>query len=88
MDAISRTLAAAHPDTNTGLSVRVVALRDGKVLFDGPAASVTASLLRDLYGDESDLDFGSLATPPHQPAEDMPLAAERRRLPALQAAVA
>jgi putative ABC transport system permease protein len=28
MDAISRNLAAAHPDTNNGLSVRVVPLRD------------------------------------------------------------
>ena len=28
MDTISRNLAVAHPDTNTGLSVRVVSLRD------------------------------------------------------------
>ena len=28
MDAISRNLAVAHPDTNNGLSVRVVPLRD------------------------------------------------------------
>jgi len=67
---------------------RVVALRDGKVLFDGAAATVTAKLLRDLYGDESDLDFGSLATAPQQPMDEQPIAAERLRLPALQAAVA
>ena len=28
MDTISRNLAAAHPETNSGLSVRVVPLRD------------------------------------------------------------
>lgn len=67
---------------------RVVALRDGRVLFDGPAATVTAGLLRDLYGDESDLDFGSLAVPPYQPAADLPLVAERRMAPPLQVAVA
>jgi putative ABC transport system permease protein len=39
MDTISRTLAASHPETNNGLSVRVVPLRDqvlgesGRVLF-------------------------------------------------------
>ncbi|WP_430396292.1 phosphonate ABC transporter ATP-binding protein [Ferrovibrio sp.] len=62
---------------------RVVALRDGRVMYDGPAASVTAAMLRDLYGDNSDLDFGSLATP----EVEEPKAAEYRTRP-LQAAIA
>jgi phosphonate transport system ATP-binding protein len=39
---------------------RVVALRDGKVKFDGPATAVTAALLRGIYGENTDLDFGTL----------------------------
>lgn len=31
---------------------RVVALRHGKVVYDGPSASLTPSMLRDLYGSE------------------------------------
>lgn len=62
---------------------RVVALRDGRVMYDGPAASVTAAMLRDLYGDNSDLDFGSLGTP----EVEEPKAAEYRASP-LQAAIA
>jgi phosphonate transport system ATP-binding protein len=31
---------------------RVVALRDGRVVFDGPSAALTPDLLRDLYGAE------------------------------------
>lgn len=62
---------------------RVVALRDGRVMYDGPATSVTVPLLRDLYGDNSDLDFGSLGTP----EVEEPKAAEYRARP-LQAAIA
>ncbi|MEK9971704.1 MAG: phosphonate ABC transporter ATP-binding protein, partial [Ferrovibrio sp.] len=39
---------------------RVVALRDGRVMYDGPSAAVTAALLRGIYGDQTDLDFGAL----------------------------
>jgi phosphonate transport system ATP-binding protein len=39
---------------------RVVALRDGRVMYDGPAAAVTAALLRGIYGEQTDLDFGVL----------------------------
>ncbi len=45
---------------------RVVALRDGKVKFDGPAAAVTAALLRGIYGDNTDLDFGTLEVEPSE----------------------
>lgn len=40
---------------------RVVALRDGRVMFDGPSSAVTAALLRGIYGEDSDLDFGALS---------------------------
>lgn len=39
---------------------RVIALRDGRVMFDGEAAAVTTALLRGIYGNDTDLDFGSL----------------------------
>lgn len=72
---------------------RVIALRDGKVMFDGAAAAVTTALLRGIYGNNTDLDFGSLdADNLPQPADDNvvpaahPAAASRavpRMLPAL-----
>jgi phosphonate transport system ATP-binding protein len=31
---------------------RVVALRRGKVVYDGPSADLTAAMLRELYGSE------------------------------------
>jgi phosphonate transport system ATP-binding protein len=50
---------------------RVIALRDGKVMFDGAAAGVTTALLRGIYGNNTDLDFGTLeADGPQQPAGD------------------
>src|SRR3546814_17892032 len=39
---------------------RVVALRDGHVMYDGPAAAVTYALLRGIYGNNNDLDFGTI----------------------------
>src|SRR3546814_13493092 len=33
---------------------RVVALRDGHVMYDGPAAAVTSALLRGIYGNNTD----------------------------------
>jgi phosphonate transport system ATP-binding protein len=51
---------------------RVVALRHGKVVYDGPSAALTPQMLRDLYGTEADeLLHDSVAdTPP--PAEGAP----------------
>lgn len=69
---------------------RVVALRDGKVMFDGPASAVTVALLRGIYGEHSDLDFGALSGG-HvaHPADTMPVAEEvdARVLPRMQAAL-
>lgn len=57
---------------------RVVALRDGRVMFDGAAEQVSADLLRGIYGNNSDLDFGSLLGPqPEADADERPTAAAR-----------
>lgn len=39
---------------------RVIALRDGRVVFDGAASGVTAALLRGIYGNDTGLEFGDL----------------------------
>lgn len=71
---------------------RVIALRDGRVMFDGEASAVTTALLRGIYGNNTDLDFGSLdADARPEPAGDnvapeAPAAASRavpRMLPVL-----
>jgi len=33
---------------------RIIALKGGRVVFDGPAASMTRALLADIYGEEID----------------------------------
>ena len=40
---------------------RVVALKEGRVVYDGPSASLTEQQLRELYGADSDLVFDDLA---------------------------
>ncbi|WP_341704044.1 phosphonate ABC transporter ATP-binding protein [Ferrovibrio sp.] len=74
---------------------RVVALRDGKVMYDGAAASVSSALLRGIYGNNTDLDFGSLEgdmpvpADDNQPAGGTPAsAASSRALPRMQALLA
>jgi phosphonate transport system ATP-binding protein len=66
---------------------RTVALRDGKVVFDGPSAALTPEKLSELYGaDAEELLFGEAMTPAHpsrdrkivgfpQPAEALAVAA-------------
>jgi phosphonate transport system ATP-binding protein len=39
---------------------RVIALRDGRVMYDGASEAVTTALLRGIYGNNTDLDFGTL----------------------------
>ena len=44
---------------------RVVALKAGRVEYDGATAAVTPAMLKALYGAESDIDFGEVeAVPP------------------------
>ena len=55
---------------------RIVALRAGSVVFDGPSSSLTDTHLRDLYGSHSDellLDEGHAPSSPA--ARELPLAA-------------
>ncbi|REF02633.1 phosphonate ABC transporter ATP-binding protein [Cupriavidus plantarum] len=63
---------------------RVVALRHGKVVYDGPSAALTASMLRDLYGTEAD----ELLHDTHHGAHDGQAGADERvTAPAVMAAV-
>jgi phosphonate transport system ATP-binding protein len=50
---------------------RTVALRAGKVVYDGPSSALTSARLRELYGTDSDLVVGHL----NDPIEDKPTAA-------------
>ena len=51
---------------------RVVALRHGKVVYDGPSATLTSAMLRDLYGTEADELLHDAATDADEPAAAMP----------------
>lgn len=72
---------------------RVIALRDGRVMFDGTAASVSTALLRGIYGENTDLDFGTLDGDLPEPADDNVPAAVAvpsapRSVPRMQAVLA
>ena len=59
---------------------RVVALRDGRVVYDGPSASLSVDQLKSLYGSESDLIFDELEAPkslPQKPPTPQPPSARR-----------
>ncbi|BDB24059.1 phosphonates import ATP-binding protein PhnC [Cupriavidus sp. TA19] len=51
---------------------RVVALRHGKVVYDGPSAALTPAMLRDLYGTEADELLHDAATDADETAPAMP----------------
>lgn len=51
---------------------RVVALRHGKVVYDGPSAALTSAMLRDLYGTEADELLHDAATDADERAAAMP----------------
>ena len=71
---------------------RVIALKDGRVMYDGPSTAVSAALLRGIYGEDTDLDFGRLADDADgmdDSAAKLPEAvAARRAVPRMHAAVA
>lgn len=54
---------------------RVIALHQGVVVYDGPAAQLTTERLRGIYGSDSDLDFGDAEPNVAAPAIKRPLAA-------------
>lgn len=53
---------------------RVVALRHGKVVYDGPSAALTPAMLRDLYGTEAD-ELLHDSVPEDEAASAMPVPA-------------
>ena len=82
-DGTTIVVSLHQVDYALGYCQRVVALRDGKIVFDGPSATVTKELLREFYGSELD-QLGSSATEPQR--VDPRRQAGRARLP-LAAAV-
>lgn len=69
---------------------RIVALRDGRVVFDGPSTELTPALLHELYGDDDQELFGDrapieLEPTPTAPARPMP---NGKEIPAAAAAAA
>lgn len=63
-DGVTVVVSLHQVDFALKFCQRVVALKDGRVMYDGPSASVTAALLRGIYGEDTDLDFGTLAGNP------------------------
>jgi len=53
-----------HLDTARAYCERVVAMDRGRVVFDGPAAALTAGVVREIYGISED-EFHATAGPPH-----------------------
>lgn len=42
---------------------RIVALRGGSIVYDGPSSGLNPAVLRDLYGSDTNLDFSAVASP-------------------------
>jgi len=53
---------------------RTIALRDGRVVYDGPSTALTPKLLGELYGSVADELFGTVCESPvrHVPASSLP----------------
>jgi phosphonate transport system ATP-binding protein len=51
-DGITVVVSLHQVDMATHYCPRIVALKEGRVLFDGPSEAVTASLLAEVYGSE------------------------------------
>src|SRR5262249_27541416 len=49
---------------------RTIALKNGRVAYDGPSSALTPELLTTLYGAESEELFAALSPPAPQPAHD------------------
>jgi len=55
-DGITVVVSLHQVDYAMRFCARVVALKAGQIVFDGPSAALTPSLLREIYGAELDLD--------------------------------
>ena len=60
-DGITVVVSLHQVDYATKYCPRVVALRSGKLVYDGPSTALTPNLLRELYGADAGLDFGAVA---------------------------
>ncbi|MEJ0070778.1 MAG: phosphonate ABC transporter ATP-binding protein [Pseudomonadota bacterium] len=65
-DGITVVVSLHQVDYATRFCARVVALKAGRVVYDGPSTALTASLLREIYGAELDWDG---TVPPQGTAE-------------------
>jgi phosphonate transport system ATP-binding protein len=68
---------------------RVIALRQGELVFDGPTSALTPGFLRDLYGTAADElidDEAPAAAPPPTPAGRSPVHAQPDLFPEARAA--
>jgi len=77
-DGVTVMVTLHQVDYATRYCQRVVALREGVIVFDGAPEELTPALLRDIYGAE--LDFALPTSAPVR--ETPPRAAERSRQPA------
>ncbi|MBE7638642.1 phosphonate ABC transporter ATP-binding protein [Sneathiella sp. P13V-1] len=60
-DGISVVLSLHQVDYATEFCPRTIAMRDGRVVFDGPSTQLTPAFLQELYGEESAELFGDNA---------------------------
>ena len=60
-DGISVVVSLHQVDYATEFCPRTIAMRDGRVVFDGPSTQLTPAFLQELYGEESAELFGDNA---------------------------
>jgi phosphonate transport system ATP-binding protein len=63
-DGMTVVVSLHQVDMATHYCPRIVALKEGRILFDGPSEDVTSSLLAEVYG--SELDASPVATRPRR----------------------
>lgn len=80
-DGVTVVVSLHQVDFALKFCQRVIALKDGRVMYDGPSETVTTALLRGIYGDDTDLDFGSLGGDPADADGDLIGTAEAKRRP-------
>jgi phosphonate transport system ATP-binding protein len=71
-EALTVLVNLHHLDTAREYCTRIIAMQQGRVVFDGAPSSLTAARLRDIYG-VSDAEFEAAAA--RQPATRHALAA-------------
>jgi phosphonate transport system substrate-binding protein len=85
-DGVTVVVTLHHVDLALKYCRRVIALKRGKVVYDGDAAGLDKAKLIEIYGAEYDPDDGQVAVPEEPPALP-PRSRSSRIMPWLQAAV-